>query len=258
MMQYIIILFRNGDYPYNHCSAVDGTIAAGGGMEYPNITVIGQMGNPFLLEQVIMHEVGHNWFYGILASNERQHPWMDEGMNSFHELRYMRKKYPKYNTVNEILPKEIIKLFNLKDYTNKQITAELIYFLNATTATDQPIELTSEKYTSLNYGGIVYSKTAIAFDYLMAYLGEEMMNKCMKTYFETWKFKHPYPKNVKNIFERVSGKDLSWFFDDLIKTTKKIDYSLEKIKKENNEIIVTIKNKGEINSPVNSECSKRR
>ena len=240
----------NGDYPYNHCSAVDGTIAAGGGMEYPNITVIGQMGNPFLLEQVIMHEVGHNWFYGILASNERQHPWMDEGMNSFHELRYMRKKYPKYNTVNEILPKEIIKLFNLKDYTNKQITAELIYFLNATTATDQPIELTSEKYTSLNYGGIVYSKTAIAFDYLMAYLGEEMMNKCMKTYFETWKFKHPYPKNVKNIFERVSGKDLSWFFDDLIKTTKKIDYSLEKIKKENNEIIVTIKNKGEINSPV--------
>ena len=197
-------------------------------MEYPNITVIGQMGNSFLLEQVIMHEVGHNWFYGILASNERQHPWMDEGMNSFHELRYMRKKYPKYNTVNEILPKEIIKLFNLKDYTNKQITAELIYFLNATTATDQPIELTSEKYTSLNYGGIVYSKTAIAFDYLMAYLGEEMMNKCMKTYFETWKFKHPYPKNVKNIFERVSGKDLSWFFDDLIKTTKKIDYSLEK------------------------------
>ena len=240
----------NGDYPYNHCSAVDGTIAAGGGMEYPNITVIGQMGNPFLLEQVIMHEVGHNWFYGILASNERQHPWMDEGMNSFHELRYMRKKYPKYNTVNEILPKEIIKLFNLKDYTNKQITAELIYFLNATTATDQPIELTSEKYTSLNYGGIVYSKTAIAFDYLMAYLGEEMMNKCMKTYFETWKFKHPYPKNVKNIFERVSGKDLSWFFNDLIKTTKKIDYSLEKIKKENNEIIVTIKNKGEINSPL--------
>ena len=71
------------------------------------------------------------------------------------------------------------------------------------------------------------------------------MNKCMKTYFETWKFKHPYPKKMKNIFERVSGKDLSWFFDDLIKTTKKIDYSLEKIKKENNEIIVTIKNKGD-------------
>ena len=54
---------------------------------------------------------------------------------------------------------------------------------------------------------------------------------------------------MKNIFERVSGKDLSWFFDDLIKTTKKIDYSLEN-KKENNEIIVTIKNKGEINSPL--------
>ncbi len=84
----------NGDYPYNHCTAVDGTIAAGGGMEYPNVTVIGAMGSDRPLETVIMHEVGHNWFYGILGSNEREHAWMDEGINSHNEIRYMKTKYP--------------------------------------------------------------------------------------------------------------------------------------------------------------------
>jgi hypothetical protein len=67
----------NGDYPYKQCTAVDGTISAGGGMEYPNVTVIGESGSAYLLEEVIMHEVGHNWFYGMLGNNERDHPWMD-------------------------------------------------------------------------------------------------------------------------------------------------------------------------------------
>lgn len=63
-----------GEYPYGVCTAVDGTIAAGGGMEYPTITVIGSTGNSMVLNQSIAHEVGHNWFYGILASNERKLP----------------------------------------------------------------------------------------------------------------------------------------------------------------------------------------
>jgi hypothetical protein len=63
----------NGDYPYNNVTAVDGTISAGGGMEYPNITVIGNSSTAAELEVVIVHEVGHNWFYGILGTNERVH-----------------------------------------------------------------------------------------------------------------------------------------------------------------------------------------
>ena len=77
----------NGDYPYNQVTAVDGTISAGGGMEYPNVTVIGNSSNAMELEIVIVHEVGHNWFYGILGSNERDHGWMDEGMNTLNEMR---------------------------------------------------------------------------------------------------------------------------------------------------------------------------
>ena len=72
---------------------------AGGGMEYPNITVIGDMSNEFELDVTIAHEVGHNWFYGILGSNERDYPFMDEGLNSFYEMRYTRAKYPEKKTI---------------------------------------------------------------------------------------------------------------------------------------------------------------
>jgi len=82
----------NGDYPYNNVTAVDGTISAGGGMEYPNVTVIGGSGNDYQLEVVIVHEVGHNWFYGQLGTNERVHGWMDEGMNTLNEVRYIQTK----------------------------------------------------------------------------------------------------------------------------------------------------------------------
>jgi len=240
----------NGDYPYKHCTAVDGTIAAGGGMEYPNVTVIGTSGSAIALEEVIMHEVGHNWFYGILASNERTHPWMDEGMNSFDELRYMRLKYPEHNLLTNEIPPFFTKLFDLKDYTNKNIQGELMYFMNAWSGKDQPIELHSAEYTGMNYGGIVYSKTAVVFDYLMAYLGEDMMNKCKRTYFDRWKFKHPQPKDLRAVFEEVSGKDLSWFFDDMIKTTKQLDYAIVGMKKETKDLLITLENKGEINGPV--------
>jgi aminopeptidase N len=84
---------RIGEYPYPHATAVQSALSAGAGMEYPMITVIGGSGNGKSLDQVITHEVGHNWFYGILASNERQFVWMDEGFNSFYEQAYIKKYY---------------------------------------------------------------------------------------------------------------------------------------------------------------------
>jgi hypothetical protein len=125
-----------------------------------------------------------------------------------------------------------------------------LYLFNARKNQDQRIEELSTEYTPLNYGAIVYSKTAIVFDYLMAYLGEDMMNKCKRTYFEKWKFKHPQPEDLRAVFEEVSGKNLSWFFDDMIKTTKHLDYSISSVKKETKDLLITLKNKGDINGPV--------
>jgi len=236
----------NGDYPYNNVTAVDGTISAGGGMEYPNITVIGSAGNAFTLETVIMHEVGHNWFYGMLGSNERLHPWMDEGLNSFNENRYIETKYPEASIVGH----RVIKQFDLARYKHKA-QYEISYLINAKRNKDQPIEAPAPAYTQLNYGGIVYAKSAIAFDYLMAYLGKKTMDEAMQLYFETWKFKHPQPSDLRKILEQVSEKDLSWFFNDMIQTTKKLDYKIVSSKKlPDGSFDILVKNVGQINGPV--------
>ena len=78
-----------GEYPYESVSVVQGPESFGGGMEYPTITIISPGGNARELDITIAHEIGHNWFYGILASNERDHPWMDEGINSYYDSRYL-------------------------------------------------------------------------------------------------------------------------------------------------------------------------
>ena len=209
-----------GDYPYEACTAIDGTISAGGGMEYPMITIIGNMDSKESLDNVIAHEVGHNWFYGILGSNERDHAWMDEGVNSFIELRYMRERYPS-GGFSIGIPGLKKMAEGVTDKHRAQ--SELGYRLNARRNLDQPLSLGSNDFTSINYGTNVYMKSALIFDHLMAYLGEETLDKCMHAYFEEWKFKHPRPEDMRKVFERESGKNLAWLFDELVSTTDKVD-----------------------------------
>ena len=240
----------NGDYPYNNCTAVDGTISAGGGMEYPNITVIGSTGSAFSLDVVITHEVGHNWFYGMLGSNERAHAWMDEGINSFDENRYVETKYPEQKLIGAFGDGPIGKAFDLSRYKHKS-EYELAYLFTAKKNQDQAIENPAYKFTEMNYDGIVYSKTAIVLDYLMAYLGEEEMDKAMQAYFDEWHFKHPLPEDFRRSIEKSTGKNLSWLFDGLINSTKKLDYGIVfSIHNPDGSWDIGVKNNGEIAGPV--------
>lgn len=241
-----------GEYPYNHVTAVDGVLSEGGGMEYPNITIIGESGDAVSLEEVILHEVGHNWFYGILASNERDYPWMDEGLNSFLELRYMQQKFPDL-TFKDIYGGGKLLNFGMKwigiDNLPYQQLGHHAYRLQARINRDQPIQLHSNKYSSINYGSIVYMKSAITFNYLMQYLGEEKMNSLMSAYYQRWKFKHPKPSDFKQVAFEIAGDSLEWFSDGIINSANKIDYSVGRIKKNEDSLRVKINNLGRISAP---------
>lgn len=240
----------NGDYQYRHCTAVDGALSAGGGMEYPNITVIGGVQSAGTLEIVIMHEVGHNWFYGMLGSNERVHGWMDEGINSANELRYNETKYPNGALVGgQSGPNKVAGIFGLGRYKQKALYYQLSTF-TARQCTDQPIETHSADFTSMNYGAIMYFKSAVCFDYLRGYLGDSLYDQCFQTYFDRWHFKHPQPTDLRAVFEEVSGRQLGWFFDDMIGTTKRLDYKVTSAKKEDGAWKIGLKNVGDISAPV--------
>ncbi len=206
-----------GDYPYPKACAVRGALKAGGGMEYPMVTVIAATGSEKTLDNVIMHEVGHNWFYGILGSNEREHPWMDEGLNSYIESRYMDSYYKQHRDMD-------LSMFG----NGKKLAQEdLVYLLQGRQRIDQSCDTHSDNFSSsINYYLGAYGKPTMIFRYLEQYLGTTVMDKALHDYFTEWQFKHPQPADIKASFERSTGKDLSWFFTDMIATNKKIDYAL--------------------------------
>ena len=193
-----------GEYPYNVVSVVDG--GNGGGMEYPTITLLESGGSEKMLDFVINHEVGHNWFYGILASNERQHPWMDEGMNTYYDNRYSNEKYGVMGI--DIIP---TKSAFLKKRLPDDISQTFLQSLIAVKK-DQPIETTSENFNAANYNIVAYTKTGNWMKRLEEFLGKEIFDNGMKAYYLQWQFKHPYPEDFKKVMEEVCGKNLDTVF----------------------------------------------
>ncbi len=189
-----------GEYPYNIVSVVDG--GNNGGMEYPTITLLESGGSPQSLDFVINHEVGHNWFYGILGSNERMHPWMDEGINTYYDSRYALQQYG--NNAGEIL--------HIKPaFIQKKLPLDLPHTLLQTVIDvkkDQPIETPSEKFNILNYNLVAYTKTGEWMTRVEKELGVPLFDSCMHEYYRRWKFKHPYPEDFRKVLEDVSGRKL--------------------------------------------------
>jgi len=238
-----------GDYPYNVCKAVDGALSAGAGMEYPTITVVASSGSARALENVIAHEVGHNWFYGILASNERDHPWMDEGTNSYYENRYMTMKFEKHSFMTSSLPDEVSGMFGLSKFQPFQLKNFPSVFSQRRNF-DQALNLTAPEFTGINYAFMVYMKTASIYNYLAASMGQEEFDKMMQSWYDQWSFKHPSPADFKAHVEGFNKKEMPWLFDDLLASRKRVDYKICKASGSGNEGYVKVKNVGQIEGPV--------
>lgn len=205
-----------GHYPYKTCKLVLGGIRAGDGMEYPTITICNSDQS-----EVIIHEVGHNWFYGILASNERQYPWMDESINSYFDKRITSL----YDTAraSEVMPHQgFYNTLKTSDWTRKYMSL-FANKLAQSQGISQAINLRSEEYAYYNYGVSIYGKGPLAFAFLNQYLGDSVFLMCFKQYFKQWQYKHPLPGDIQNSFETTSGKDLKWFFNDVLKDNFDID-----------------------------------
>ena len=194
-----------GEYPYNVVSVVEDE-KDGGGMEYPTITYLSSGGSERTLDFIINHEAGHNWFYGILASNERRHPWMDEGMNTYYDNRYAVQQYGN-NSFSETIKSAFIKKRMPED-------PQLLVLQSVIAAKkDQPISTTSENFNALNYNVIAYTKAGHWMKLLETQLGVTLFDSCMKEYYRLWSFKHPYPEDFKKVMEDVSSKNLDSVFN---------------------------------------------
>jgi len=229
-----------GPYPYKTIKAVQGDMKAGGGMEYPTVTIIDKTEGGD--KDVIVHEAGHNWFYGILGSNERDHAWMDEGINTFYEMRTMMETADS-NAQHAVTKKK--KGIRFEVDLNKGVIAQL-----AASGKDQAIDQTSKNFREINYGMDVYYKTAWFLGWLEAYMGKEAFENGMHEYYQTWKFRHPYPEDFRAVMEKNSPKNLDWFFNDLMNSEERIDFVIKNVKRKKQKTQFIIDNKTQFALPV--------
>lgn len=190
-----------GEYPFSVISIVQGPASSSGGMEYPTITLVAPETNERLLEFTISHEIGHNWFYAALGSDERRYPWMDEGLNTYYDNRYRQWRYGEQGEIP--FGKKSISIEN---------TERLFFETQAIQKKDQPINTSSDSLSPVNYGLVAYYKTGAWLQHLQTRLGKETFDKAMREYYRQWQFRHPSPADFKSVMEESSGQNLDSLF----------------------------------------------
>jgi hypothetical protein len=208
-----------GPYPYKTLTVVDPEPgSAAGGMEYPTF-ITGDSSwllpnGVHLVELVVEHEFGHQYWYGMVATNEFEDAWLDEGINSYTEVKVL----------DDILGKNT-SILNMGGISVGEREQQRLSYISV--ADRDPVAEKAYDYYSFNsYGGVTYGKTASVLLTLEGIIGQDTMAKAMRTYFMKYRFTHPTKEDFLKTIEEVSGKNLRWYFNQAIYGSQVLDYEV--------------------------------
>lgn len=212
-----------GPYPYKQITLVDPPHGAfqAGGMEYPTLFTAGTTwwmpAGVHFPELVTEHEFGHQYWYGMVATNEFEDAWLDEGINSYTEVKILDSLYGRRTSV--------IDLFG---GTLSEDGLQRMQYLPV--ADDDPMARKAWQYMNANaYGGITYGKTATVLLTLEKVIGEETLRNALHTYFMRYRFTHPTKEDFLKTVEEVSRQNLRWYFDQAVYGTQVMDYEVVQV-----------------------------
>ena len=223
---FSIEYFQNwyGDYPFPNLTVLDPRRGAGGagGMEYPTLITAGTYYRMPMglraLELVILHEFGHNYFYHLLASNEFEESWMDEGINTYTEIQIMQDKFGKQANILDLLGLKVdIEQVHRAQYKSNPDS-------------DPTVQDGWTFFSTGSYGINSYSKPGLILTTLQKYLGDQVMKDIMRNYVARFSFKHPKTRDFIDVANEISGQDLNWFFDQALFSRRVLDYSVHSIR----------------------------
>lgn len=222
-----------GKYPFPNLTIVDPPFHASGsfGMEYPTFITAGTVwalpAGARFPEEVTIHEFGHQYFMQLIASNEFEEAWLDEGFNQYYEGRIMDETYGVRSSQIDLFGFKMGDMESSRDsYVHQENPAIGSSFGNTWQLPDG------------QYGVLTYSKTATWLKTLEGLVGRPVMDEIMQTYFIRWKFKHPDADNFIAIVNEIVpkrlgtkyGPDMNWFFDQALYGDQVVDYELISIK----------------------------
>jgi len=218
-----------GEYPYPTYSVVQG---GDGGMEYAMLTMITGGRSLRGLVGVTVHEVIHSWYQMVLGNNEAKYPWMDEGFTSYASAYVQDILYDR-NALNPMGG-------SYRGYENI-VKAGI----------EEPSSTHSDHYLfNAAYSTAAYSKGAVFLHQLSYIIGKSTFFDGMKRYYNTWKFKHPEPRDFKRVMEKESGLELDWYLEYWIHSTKFIDYAVDSVWENEGKTYVQLANEGLMPMPI--------
>lgn len=243
-----------GMYQYPKMIAAD----AADGMEYPMLTLDG--GSHPGYKGLLVHEIGHNWFYGMVGNNETYRASLDEGFTQFLTAWGLIKL--EGDTISR-RPKKLLGKLAYYPSTYRDLRVYNRYIYDALNQNEQPLNTHSNDFGDAlhheNGYGQVYYKTASMLYSLQYTLGDTLFSNAMKNYFNQWRFAHPYFDDFRTSIIQYTHVDLNWFFDQWLETTKRLDYGIKGIKKikGNDSFSVRLMRNGEMQMPIDLTITAR-
>ena len=216
-----------GEYPYKQYTVAQG---GDGGMEYPMITLITGRRSKKSLVGVTVHEANHSWYQHLLATNEAQYPWMDEGFTSYASEFVMERLFENYTPFKG-------------SYRS--------YFSLVKSGKQEVLTTHADHYeTNRAYSTASYSMGLIFLNQLSYVIGQDVLMRSMRRYFDTWKYKHPTPNDFIRVVEKESGIELSWYLEQWIETTNTIDYGIKWMQEKEGKTHLILEKKGATPMPL--------
>jgi hypothetical protein len=225
-----------GEYPYSKYSFIQG---GDGGMEYPMATLITGDRSFNSLVGVSIHELMHSWYQGVIATDEGQYAWMDEGMTTYASGEIMN--YLRREGLISGDPRDDPHFRQVKGH-NRLMQSRIA----------EPLSTPADHFTTNTaYGIVSYTSGAMVIHQLGYIIGEEARDRGLLKYYEDWKFKHPKPKNLIRSMERVSGVELHWYYQYIqLMSLKNVNYSLDSLQKAEQGSRLYLSKKGERPMPL--------
>jgi len=246
-----------GAYPYDNLTIVDPAYQSNSdGMEYPTIFTgranwlsPAQAATP---DSTVTHEAGHQWWYAVVATNEFENGWMDEGFNTWAVARVLeetrRSNLLAVRTFGGLIP------YTLDVPLSREVDGDRMSAYRPDAKADAETTPTF-RYWPRSANAITYSKTALWMHTLERQLGWPTMQRVMATYYERWKFRHPRPQDFFAVVNEVSKQDMTWFFDQVVRSSNAFDYAVQELRNEpagpgRTRVIVAVQRLGEAIFPV--------
>jgi hypothetical protein len=224
-----------GAYPYPQLTIVDPAWQSdSGGMEYPTIFTAGtrwlsprDSNDP---EYVVIHEAGHQFWYGLVANNEVDFAWLDEGINEYSDSRVQWEAFqPNYlvqRFFGDFIP------WQYRDIALQRAT-DTNYMNTYRRAPDRDsLSVPTAALWPGTHQNMSYHKAALMLHTLERMHTWEVMQKVLSIFFARFKFKHPTPGDFFNVLNEVTGKDHKWFIEQVYNSSNTFDYAVERLTSE--------------------------